>query len=159
MKSIRKYRVVILFLIDILIIASAYILTAFLATDNFMLFTNQYKNIIANTIIISLMVYQIVFGLFNIYKNITRYENGKDYIVYITLSLLSGIIVFLTGLTTRIPILGYKKIGLATIIIAVSIILGIIIALVHKNTSKYKKNEYKNVLDKSEDIEEEFIIS
>ena len=122
MKSIRKYRVVILFLIDILIIASAYILTAFLTTDNFMLFTNQYKNIIANTIIISLMVYQIVFGLFNIYKNITRYENGKDYIVYITLSLLSGIIVFLTGLTTRIPILGYKKIGLATIIIAVSIV-------------------------------------
>ena len=122
MKSIRKYRVVILFLIDILIIASAYILTAFLTTDNLMLFTNQYKNIIANTIIISLMVYQIVFGLFNIYKNITRYENGKDYIVYITLSLLSGIIVFLTGLTTRIPILGYKKIGLATIIIAVSIV-------------------------------------
>ena len=122
MKSIRKYRVVILFLIDILIIASAHIITAFLTTDNLMLFTNQYKNIIANTIIISLMVYQIVFGLFNIYKNITRYENGKDYIVYITLSLLSGIIVFLTGLTTRIPILGYKKIGLATIIIAVSIV-------------------------------------
>ena len=75
-----------------------------------------------NTILISLVVYEIIFGIFNIYKNITRYENGKDYIVYITLSLLSGIIVFLTGLTTRIPILGYKKIGLATIIIAVSIV-------------------------------------
>ena len=34
MKSIRKYRAVLLFIIDILIIASAYLVTAYLTTDN-----------------------------------------------------------------------------------------------------------------------------
>ena len=74
MKSIRKYRTVLLFIIDILIIASAYLVTAYLTTDNVALFTNKYKDIISNTILISLVVYEIIFGIFNIYKNITRYE-------------------------------------------------------------------------------------
>ena len=77
MKSIRKYRAVLLFIIDILIIASAYLVTAYLTTDNVALFTNKYKDIISNTILISLIVYEIIFGIFNIYKNITRYENGR----------------------------------------------------------------------------------
>lgn len=102
MKSIRKYRAVLLFIIDILIIASAYLVTAYLTTDNVALFTNKYKDIISNTILISLIVYEIIFGIFNIYKNITRYENGKDYIVYILLSMLSGMLVFLIGLITKI---------------------------------------------------------
>lgn len=150
MKSIRKYRVVLLFIIDILIIAFSYIFTAFLTTENFMLFTNTYKNILANTIVISLIVYETIFGIFNIYKNITRYENGKDYIIYISLSMLSGIIVFLTGLLTRIPVLGYKKIGLATIITAVSIVAyRVIIRFILTTTMPEKtktKTEKKNLL-------------
>ena len=150
MKSIRKYRVVLLFIIDILIIASSYILTAFLTTENFILFTNEYKNIIANTIVISLIVYETIFGIFNIYKNITRYENGKDYIIYISLSMLSGILVFLIGLLTRIPVLGYKKIGLATIITAVSIVAyRVIIRFILTTTMPEKtktKTEKKNLL-------------
>ena len=150
MKSIRKYRVVLLFIIDILIIASSYILTAFLTTENFILFTNEYKNIISNTIVISLIVYEIIFGIFNIYKNITRYENGKDYIIYISLSMLSGILVFLIGLLTRIPVLGYKKIGLATIITAVSIVAyRVIIRFILTTTMPEKtktKTEKKNLL-------------
>ena len=150
MKSIRKYRVVLLFIIDILIIASSYILTAFLTTENFILFTNEYKNIISNTIVISLIVYETIFGIFNIYKNITRYENGKDYIIYISLSMLSGILVFLIGLLTRIPVLGYKKIGLATIITAVSIVAyRVIIRFILTTTMPEKtktKTEKKNLL-------------
>lgn len=69
MKSIRKYRAVLLFIIDILIIASAYLVTAYLTTDNVALFTNKYKDIISNTILISLIVYEIIFGIFN---NITK---------------------------------------------------------------------------------------
>ena len=61
MKSIRKYRAVLLFIIDILIIASAYLVTAYLTTDNMALFTNKYKDIISNTILISLVVYEIIF--------------------------------------------------------------------------------------------------
>ena len=150
MKSIRKYRAVLLFIIDILIIASAYLVTAYLTTDNVALFTNKYKDIISNTILISLIVYEIIFGIFNIYKNITRYENGKDYIVYILLSMLSGILVFLIGLITRIPILSYKKVGLATIIIAVSVVAyRVIIRFILTSISPEKtstKTEKKNLL-------------
>lgn len=141
MKSIRKYRAVLLFIIDILIIASAYLVTAYLTTDNVALFTNKYKDIISNTILISLVVYEIIFGIFNIYKNITRYENGKDYIVYILLSMLSGMLVFLIGLITRIPILSYKKVGLATIIIAVAVVAyRVIIRFILTSISPEKTN-------------------
>lgn len=150
MKSIRKYRAVLLFIIDILIIASAYLVTAYLTTDNVALFTNKYKDIISNTILISLVVYEIIFGIFNIYKNITRYENGKDYIVYILLSMLSGMLVFLIGLITRIPILSYKKVGLATIIIAVAVVAyRVIIRFILTSISPEKTNvktEKKNLL-------------
>ena len=150
MKSIRKYRAVLLFIIDILIIASAYLVTAYLTTDNMALFTNKYKDIISNTILISLVVYEIIFGIFNIYKNITRYENGKDYIVYILLSMLSGMLVFLIGLITRIPILSYKKVGLATIIIAVAVVAyRVIIRFILTSISPEKTNvktEKKNLL-------------
>lgn len=150
MKSIRKYRAVLLFIIDILIIASAYLVTAYLTTDNVALFTNKYKDIISNTILISLIVYEIIFGIFNIYKNITRYENGKDYIVYILLSMLSGMLVFLIGLITKIPILSYKKVGLATIIIAVAVVAyRVIIRFILTSISPGKTNvktEKKNLL-------------
>ena len=150
MKSIRKYRAVLLFIIDILIIASAYLVTAYLTTDNVALFTNKYKDIISNTILISLIVYEIIFGIFNIYKNITRYENGKDYIVYILLSMLSGMLVFLIGLITKIPVLSYKKLGLATIIIAVSVVAyRVIIRFILTSVSPEKtstKTEKKNLL-------------
>ena len=150
MKSIRKYRAVLLFIIDILIIASAYLVTTYLTTDNMALFTNKYKDIISNTILISLVVYEVIFGIFNIYKNITRYENGKDYIVYILLSMLSGMLVFLIGLITRIPILSYKKVGLATIIIAVALVAyRVIIRFILTSISPEKTNvktEKKNLL-------------
>lgn len=150
MKSIRKYRAVLLFIIDIIIIASAYLITAYLTTDNLALFTNKYKDMLSNTILISLITYEIIFLIFNIYKNITRYENGKDYIVYITLSIFSGILVFLIGLITKIPVLSYKKIGLATIIIAVSVVAyRVIIRFILTSVSPENPNnkaEKKNLL-------------
>lgn len=94
MKSLRKYRVVVLFVIDIITICLAYLASAFLLTSNNVVFTEKYNTLISNTIIVSVVVYQIIFQLFGVYKNITRYENGKDYIKYISLSAFSGLIVF-----------------------------------------------------------------
>jgi len=122
MQSIRKYRVVILFLMDILVICAAYMVSSFLVADVKVLLSNDYRDLIANTILVSLIIYEIVFNLFNVYKNITRYENGKDYIIYIIISLLSGALVFLSGLIFRLPILGFRQIILSTILIAVSIV-------------------------------------
>ena len=95
MKSLRKYRVVVLFVTDIIIICLAYLASAFLLTSNDVVFSEKYNILISNTIIASVIIYQIEFELFGIYKNITRYENGKDYIKYILLSAFAGLIVFL----------------------------------------------------------------
>ena len=80
MKKIRKYRNVLLFLIDILIIFGSYFITAFFMLDMEKFINADNLELINNSIIVSLFVYQIVFGIFDFYKNITRYENGKDYI-------------------------------------------------------------------------------
>ncbi len=122
MQSIRKYRAVILFLIDILIIATSYMISSFLIADVNTLFTSEFKDLISNTIILSLVIYEIIFFVFNIYKNITRYENGKDYIIYILLTMLSGALVVLAGLIFKLPIIGFRQIILSAIIIAVSIV-------------------------------------
>ena len=103
MKSLRKYRVVVLFVIDIITICLAYLASAFLLTSNNVVFTEKYNTLISNTIIVSVVVYQIIFQLFGVYKNITRYENGKDYIKYISLSAFSGLIVFLISYIFKFP--------------------------------------------------------
>ena len=122
MKSLRKYRVVVLFVIDIITICLAYLASAFLLTSNNVVFTEKYNTLISNTIIVSVVVYQIIFQLFGVYKNITRYENGKDYIKYISLSAFSGLIVFLISYIFKFPAVGYKQIILANILIAVGIV-------------------------------------
>jgi FlaA1/EpsC-like NDP-sugar epimerase len=149
MQGIRKYRVVILFLTDILLICAAYMISSFLVADIDTLLTNKYRELMSNTMLLSLIVYEIVFNVFNVYKNITRYENGKDYIIYILLSVLSGILVFLSGMLFRLPILGIRQIILSTILIAVSIvsyrvvIRFILAALSH---AKGEVEEQKNLL-------------
>lgn len=122
MKSIRKHRTVVLFLIDILVICISYIISSFIMSDINTFFTTRYKELISNTIILSLIIYELVFNTFNIYKNITRYENGKDYIIYILLSALSGVLVIISGLIIKLPILGFRTIVLSTILTAVTIV-------------------------------------
>ena len=70
MKKIRKYRNVLLFLIDILIIFGAYFITAFLMLDMEKFISVGNLELISNSIIVSLFVYEIVFGIFDLYKNI-----------------------------------------------------------------------------------------
>ena len=104
MKSLRKHRSLILFITDILIICIAYMFSAFLLTSNKLLFSQEYNLLISNSIVTTVIIYQIIFRIFGIYKNITRYENGKDYIQYIVLSGLAGFIVFLISYIFNIVI-------------------------------------------------------
>ena len=122
MKSLRKHRSLILFITDILIICIAYMFSAFLLTSNKLLFSQEYNLLISNSIVTTVIIYQIIFRIFGIYKNITRYENGKDYIQYIVLSGLAGFIVFLISYIFNIKMVGYKQIILANILIAVAIV-------------------------------------
>ena len=122
MKSLRKYRAIVLFITDILVICLAYMLTAFLLENSSYLFSPEYSTIITNSILITIFVYEVIFNIFGIYKSITRYENGKDYIQYIVLAGLSGLIVFFLNYMFKLPIVNFKQIILANILIAVGMV-------------------------------------
>ncbi len=77
--KIRKHRALILVILDILVIISAYLFTYFIIEDSILKNTNN----MLRSIIFGIVVYELIYIVFRIYKNITRFENGNDYLVYI----------------------------------------------------------------------------
>lgn len=150
MKYIRRFRTAALVLVDILIVFVSYFMVSFLLTSNNQdFFTNANITLISNTVIISIIIYQIVFGFFEIYKNITRYENGKDYIVYISLCALSGLLALLFKILARISLVSFKQIILANIFIAIAMISYRVVIRFILTTGVQKKednSQIKNLL-------------
>ena len=93
LKKLSKFRNILLTLADIFCVAFAYILGTALVTDFFLDFDKYYLNRLSKTILVSIIVYQIIFRVTKRYKNIIRYEEGKDYVIYIILSIISSLIV------------------------------------------------------------------
>ena len=92
-KKLSKYRSFILIILDILCIAFAYYLGVVLITDSVFKLEAYYVRRLTQTIIVSVIVYQIVFHLAGRYKAIIRYEDGKDYFIYFMLCMVSSIII------------------------------------------------------------------
>lgn len=94
-----KYRNILLPLADIISIILGYYIAFILVSDT--LLASHPGHIIERefliSIILSVIVYQIVFRLTNRYSNIIRYETDKDYVVYILLSFLSSLIASIIG--------------------------------------------------------------
>lgn len=148
MKLIRKYRAMILYIIDIMIINISYIISAFLLVNNH-IEKLQYVQLLYNTVVLSLFVYLITFNILDVYRNITRFENGIDYIKYIGLSIFSGAIVILMKFLFKAPLMGYKEIVFATILIAVAIVSYRVIIrflLNEINPIEKERTERKNLL-------------
>ena len=148
MKLIRKYRTMILYIIDIMIINISYIISAFLLVNNH-IEKLQYVQLLYNTVVLSLFVYLITFNILDVYRNITRFENGIDYIKYIGLSIFSGAIVILIKFLFKAPLMGYKEIVFATILIAVAIVSYRVIIrflLNEINPIEKERTERKNLL-------------
>ena len=95
--TVAKYRNLLLPLMDILSIILGYYLVSVLITDSFLMTPTSAVTIneILISIVLSIIVYQIVFRLSKRYSNIVRYENSQDYILYIVLSVISALIVSL----------------------------------------------------------------
>jgi FlaA1/EpsC-like NDP-sugar epimerase len=148
MKLIRKYRAMILYIIDIMIINISYIISAFLLVNNH-IEKLQYVQLLYNTVVLSLFVYLVTFNILDVYRNITRFENGIDYIKYIGLSIFSGAIVILIKFLFKAPLMGYKEIVFATILIAVAIVSYRVIIrflLNEINPIEKERTERKNLL-------------
>ena len=122
MGKIRKYRNLVLILIDILIIFSAYFLSSFLTKSMSEFTSNRNIELVTNSIFVSLFVFEIVFTIFDFYKHITRYENGKDYLIYMIASgIATGLVIVLKTLF-RLQLVDIKHIILSGAIIAVGTI-------------------------------------
>ena len=69
----KRHRNFILRLIDILAIIIAYIFVELFKSETLSIFTSTNTNILVNTIIVSILVYQTFLSLFDSYKNICYY--------------------------------------------------------------------------------------
>jgi len=92
-KKLGKYRNIILVLMDIFCIALAYYLGVVIITDTVFKLEPYYVKRLTQTILVSGIVYQIVFHITKRYKNIKRYETGKDYLIYFFSCMASSIII------------------------------------------------------------------
>lgn len=151
MKKIRRYRNLLLLLIDLLIIFSAYFITSFLMFDMTKFTSADNLELINNSIILSLFIYQIVFVMFDLYKNITRYENGKDYMKYILACGISACLVIVIKFLFKLQLVSIKEIIFTSIIIAVGtvtyrVIIRFILTFGTDETSNVAKKNRKNLL-------------
>ena len=151
MKKLRKYRNVLLFLIDIIIIFASYFLTSYLMLDEMAFIEPKNLELINNSIIISLFVYQIIFGIFEFYKNITRYENGKDYIKYILACGISACLVIVLKFMFKLQLVNIKQILFSGLIIAIGtvayrVIIRFILTTGTDSTNNIPEENRKNLL-------------
>ena len=122
MKSFRKYRVIVLFIIDIIIVCLAHLISAFLFEETKTILTKSYNFLLSNTIVGTVIVYEVILNIFGAYRSITRYENGKDYIQYMMVAAMSGLIVFFLKYIFNLPLVSFKQIILANILIGVAMV-------------------------------------
>lgn len=95
MKFVAKHSRVFRVLMDLVIISVATIIGNLLLCNENYLFSTENQNIIIKSVICSLIVYEVYLNIFKAYRHITRFESGKDYLIYIVSSALSAITLIL----------------------------------------------------------------
>ena len=153
LKKLSKFRNIILTIADIFCIAFAYILGTALVTDFFLGFDKYYLNRLSKTIFVSIIVYQIIFRVTKRYKNIIRYEEGKDYVIYIILSIISSIIVsildkvFVIGTSSaKLNILAGFFIGMMIVAYRIVARYMLVFDVVNRGVAPKNDENAKNVL-------------
>lgn len=149
MKFIRKHRNIYLRIIDIIIIAISYCVAQIIIGNQLVLQPEIGKKLIT-TIIMAIIIYGGILEIFKTYKNITRYENGNDYLIYVLACLISCTIMIFFNVIPVMPILDERTNLIASLIIVTSIIgyrVFIRLILNERTTSKREKEDNrKNVL-------------
>ena len=121
MKTIKKYRNVILRIIDVFIIVVSYYVAEILMNQQFQ-FTKEINMSIINTIVLGVVIYSTMLHFCKTYKNITRYENGNDYLIYVFACLVSCIIIIFSKILFLDNIVSIRANLIAALIIVTSII-------------------------------------
>lgn len=149
MKFIKKHRNIYLRIIDIIIIAISYCVAQIIIGNQLILQPEIVKKLIT-TIIMAIIIYGGILEIFKTYKNITRYENGNDYLIYVLACLISCTIMIFFNVIPVVSILDERTNLIASLIIVTSIIgyrVFIRLILNEGTTSKREKEDNrKNVL-------------
>lgn len=149
MKTVKKYRNIMLRVLDIIIIAVAYYMAEIIINNSFTI-TNELNQTILNTIVLAIIIYSSQLHIFKTYKNITRYENGNDYLVYILACLMAYIVITVIKIIGNINMVDPRVNMIAALIIVTSIIgyrvlLRLILTETYQNTNNNDTGK-KNVL-------------
>lgn len=149
MKFIKKHRNIYLRIMDIIIIAISYYVAQVIIGNQLILQPEIGKKLIT-TIIMAIIIYGGILEIFKTYKNITRYENGNDYLIYVLACLISCTIMIFFNVIPVVPILDERTNLIASLIIVTSIIgyrVFIRLILNEGTTSRREKEDTrKNVL-------------
>ena len=122
MKKINSYSKLLMFLMDVCIISISAVVANILLTNKEIIFSVTNLVTIKNSVLIAIAVYEIYFIFLKVYKHITRFENGKDYFVYIFACLLAGITLAATRFILKIDINSVRKQILGAVITSIGIV-------------------------------------
>ena len=121
MNLIRKYRNVVLPIVDAIVIVVSYCIASMIILNSISINTIFSRESI-NTMVIAIVVYLFMLTIFRTYKNITRYENGNDYLVYVLACLISYTLIMCIKQLFNIPLVDIRVNMIAALIIVVAII-------------------------------------
>ena len=141
MKLIQKHRNIVLRLMDFIIIVVSYYL-ATIIIGNSLVLTPEMNRRVLHSIIIAVVVYGVILQIFRTYKNITRYENGNDYLIYVLACLISCTIMIFFNVVPIIDIVD-ERINLIASLIIVTTLIGYRVFLRMILTEGYKKEDEK----------------
>ena len=106
MKKLMKHSKKIMFLIDVIVIAIAAVISNLLLCQEDKMFLSENIHTMMNSIISAIIVYEFYLNIFKTYRNITRFEEGKDYLNYIGICVMAGstlaIIKIISNIITNI---------------------------------------------------------
>ena len=143
---IKKNKNLFLVIIDIAIIITCYLVSIFFLSI-------QITDVIdiVKELAIAIIVYEIFLNIFQLYRNMMRYEVGKDYIKYIISAFLSIIVISILGLTFKFKYLDIKLNVLSGILTAGMFVMyrlagrSILARRMKKFEKKTRKNNNKKV--------------
>ena len=122
MNTILKHSKFFMFLLDIAVIVISAIAANLLLCNKNYAFSYENIKVIMNSIILAIIIYQLYLNIFKTYKHITRFESGKDYLMYMMVCLFSGLTLIVIRLIFKLDINSIRKQVLEAFITSVGLI-------------------------------------
>lgn len=121
LRKLGKNRRYVLLLVDILLVIISYVFCECFIRETLSFNQNEILQI-SKTTFIAVIVYAIVLISFKVYNNITRFEGGKDYLVYFFGCMCSTVILSTLNSIFKLGLLGFKHNLAVALLISVCII-------------------------------------